>query len=82
MVLRETLIEIRDGHYTYLCAGCTPANRRVRLEKARQERLAILEIINRPGTTWKVRRELLRLKGFDDVLVDEMVGKTEPASDY
>jgi hypothetical protein len=54
-----------------------------KLEKARQERLEILKVVNDPGIQWKVRRALLREKfGFAEVLIDELVGKEEPASDY
>lgn len=66
----------KDGQYTYLCGPCT-------LKRAGQERIEILRITNDPGIQWKVRRALLREKfGFADVLIDELVGKTEPASDY
>lgn len=64
------------GHYTYLCGRHT-------LEEADKKRAEILSVINDPGITWKVRRALLRDKfGFAEILIDELVGKEEPASDY
>lgn len=64
------------GAYTYLCKEHT-------LQKASDERAEILRIVNQPGLPWKTRRVLLKHKfGFADVLIDELVGKEEPTSDY
>lgn len=65
-----------QGGYTYLCGKHI-------LDEARQKRLEILKVVNEPGVQWKTRRALLREKfGFGELLIDELVGKTEPASDY
>lgn len=54
-----------------------------KLEEARLNRLEVLKVVNEPGITWKVRRAILRDKfGFADILIDELIGKTEPPSDY
>lgn len=54
-----------------------------RLEHAAKQRNEILKVVNDPGIQWKVRRALLRDKfGFAETLIDELVGKTEPVSDY
>lgn len=54
-----------------------------KLDKAEAERFEILRICDQAGLTWKERRALLKHKfGFADVLIDELIGKEEPASDY
>lgn len=66
----------KDGSYTYLCTKHT-------LDKAEKDRLDLLYVVNQPGITWKTRRALLRTKfGLADLLIDELIGKDEPASDY
>lgn len=66
----------KSGRYTYLCA-------KHYLLMKEEERLEIVQIVNQPGIQWKIRRALLREKfGFAEILIDELVGKTEPASDY
>jgi len=69
-------LEDEKGNYTYLCGKHT-------LDKAEEDRLEILKIANDPGIQWKTRRALLRVRfNFSDVLIDELIGKVEPASDY
>jgi len=42
----------------------------------------VMDILNEPGMTWKVRRALLRAKGLDDKMINLLVPEPPKGMDW